>query len=86
MCSVFSAVKEYEIFSVRVLLPNTTKTPPFLGTGAFFFYSFRIGFRTAVIYAKQRYRNMTICARVQSAAEPNIPLPMPAVMPFSHAH
>ena len=32
-----------------------------------------------------RYRNMTICLRVQVPLEPNRPLPTPVVMPFSTA-
>ena len=37
-------------------------------------------------YARVRYRKVTTWALVQTSAEPNRPLPVPAVMPFSTAH
>ena len=36
--------------------------------------------------AKALHRKVTSCALVQSSSEPNDPLPMPLLMPFSAAH
>ena len=61
---------------------------PFCGSRGFRLAPFRVLFQPRLAYALtySRYRNVTICARVQAPFGPNRPLLCPLVMPFSSAH